>query len=301
MVLWDRLLARALKGRMSQSNVKKMQPKPHAHAELVLVTPALATEYLRRNNQNRPLSMAYVEKLVVEMDEGRWQLTNQGIGFSRNGDLVDGQHRLKAVEVSGRAQWFYVFHDLDNNAFRVIDQNRKRSVAQMLTRMTDAKNVNIVAATANQMMQRFTMTAFPKEVILNFTVDNLVLISRITGVLNSGNSKMMRRAGVSAAFCNAVRLGQHPVAVIDALAYRLAHENWLPPQTGRGAKIKEDPMKVLNQRFVTDAQAQIGNKKAAIRAAYVYGLTVTAIQRALAGEFITETQLKESLTDWGNG
>jgi hypothetical protein len=72
------------------------------YSQVLEMTPALAEDFLTHcNTHNRTLADAHVETLANEMRAGRWQLTHQGIAFSPNRVLLDGQHRLWAVVMSG--------------------------------------------------------------------------------------------------------------------------------------------------------------------------------------------------------
>jgi hypothetical protein len=65
--------------------------------EIIDITPALAESWLTKNKFNRRISTATVNKYAADMKSGRWNLTHQGIAFAYSGELVDGQHRLKAI------------------------------------------------------------------------------------------------------------------------------------------------------------------------------------------------------------
>lgn len=75
---------------------------PWRYAEHVEITPALASEMLAKNINNRPLSQKAVHKLATDLVMDRWQTTHQGIAFDRDGVLADGQHRLQAICLAGR-------------------------------------------------------------------------------------------------------------------------------------------------------------------------------------------------------
>ena len=66
------------------------------------ITPALATEWLDKHNSvNRKISEPTVQSYAMDMKNGRWTLTHQGIAFDTEGNLQDGQHRLWAIVFSG--------------------------------------------------------------------------------------------------------------------------------------------------------------------------------------------------------
>lgn len=65
--------------------------------QVVLITPAIAHEWLGYNRNNRKVSSATVARYTADMVAGRWAFTADPIRFDVNGDLIDGQHRLQAI------------------------------------------------------------------------------------------------------------------------------------------------------------------------------------------------------------
>lgn len=101
--------------------------------EVVTITPELAQEWLTLNlPTNRRLSTYSVDKLVHEMENGYWQVTGDSIKFDTNGDLIDGQHRLRAVVKSGEVIQSLVVWDVPTTAFKAIDRNQVRTNSQVL-------------------------------------------------------------------------------------------------------------------------------------------------------------------------
>lgn len=97
-----------------------------------LVTPELAQKYLEGNVRNRKVSRHTVARYADDMSNGRWVLTHQGIAFSREGTLVDGQHRLLAIIESGVSVPMTIASGLDADAIMAIDQNRVRKSYEQL-------------------------------------------------------------------------------------------------------------------------------------------------------------------------
>jgi len=69
----------------------------------VKITPQIAEQWLQKHNvRNRPMSTFKILNFAVEMAEGRWGAdSHQGISFAEDGSLIDGQHRLAAIALSG--------------------------------------------------------------------------------------------------------------------------------------------------------------------------------------------------------
>ena len=67
------------------------------------ITPKIAQEYLQKVDpaHQRKLIVSRAQAFAREMTAGHWFTNHQGIAFDEHGRLIDGQHRLKAVELCG--------------------------------------------------------------------------------------------------------------------------------------------------------------------------------------------------------
>lgn len=78
--------------------------------EREFITPALASKYLAMNDpDNRPMEEDRVSKYRALMESGTWKVKHM-IGFSYyRKELIDGQHRMKALSTSNVVGlWFNV-------------------------------------------------------------------------------------------------------------------------------------------------------------------------------------------------
>lgn len=119
---------------------------PAVTSAVELVTPALAEKWLANMAQNRNLSENAVLAYAEDMEAGRWEVTNQGIGFDSAGKLIDGQHRLKAVILAGVDVRMLVTRGLAPDAMERVDTGRKRSVSDMLGLAGYTNTAKLVAA-----------------------------------------------------------------------------------------------------------------------------------------------------------
>jgi hypothetical protein len=116
-----------------ESDSAPPQTSPDPRAEKLTITPELASQMLVHNTHNRPLVNRRVELLAGAMARGEWQPENgQMITVSREGILIDGQHRLAAVVESGATIENWVFWNAPLSAQETVDIGAKRSVADML-------------------------------------------------------------------------------------------------------------------------------------------------------------------------
>lgn len=99
-----------------------------------LILPPEAQSILDRMVGNRARRQKHVEVMAADMREGRWVDTHEPIAMSVDGNLIDGQHRLAAVVLSGVGQWFWVaVYDTHQTAIGLpIDCGARRSMADLL-------------------------------------------------------------------------------------------------------------------------------------------------------------------------
>lgn len=97
-----------------------------------MITPKMAAEYLEHNIQNRPLSERVVNEYASRMKAGEWMLSPDAIAFDWNGNLINGQHRLRAIIKSDTQCQFYVGRNNSPATFSVTDEGRKRSAGDIL-------------------------------------------------------------------------------------------------------------------------------------------------------------------------
>ena len=101
--------------------------------KLTKVTPELAAEWLKKNDNNRPLSRAAVETHKRNLIAKNFRTTHQGIALDSKGRLRDGQHRLLAIVESGVAATMLVTEGLSDSDLQAIDDGRKRTAKDILS------------------------------------------------------------------------------------------------------------------------------------------------------------------------
>jgi hypothetical protein len=114
-------------------------------AEIKLITPEFAQKILTEKNlKNRALSRYHVEFLAKEMREGNWKVNGDTICL--NGSLlIDGQHRLAAVVMSGVTIQSWVIEGMPSDVFDTKDIGKRRSAGDTLS-VQGHKNATRLAA-----------------------------------------------------------------------------------------------------------------------------------------------------------
>jgi hypothetical protein len=103
------------------------------------ITPAIAREFLSHNVKNRNLRRSTAVAYGRDMKAGEWLPNHQGIAFDKDGNLIDGQHRLVGVVISGATIYSLVARNVPTQiagaaatTMDTIDRGAARSIADAL-------------------------------------------------------------------------------------------------------------------------------------------------------------------------
>lgn len=137
-------------------HVLKDSRLPGVEVTIEFITPELAELYLSRlptataDIKQRNLSPKTVDRYAGDMLGEQWPFTGDPVRFNTHGELIDGQHRLKAIVLSGTTQPCIVIRGLDPETFVVFDTGRARSLGDALKSMGVA-NTTMVAGVTRRM------------------------------------------------------------------------------------------------------------------------------------------------------
>lgn len=94
------------------------------------------------------------------MADGLWRLTPQGIAFSSDGVLLDGQHRLAAIVECGKTIEMWVAYNVPPQVRAVIDIQRVRKEADRLV-LGFGVQVSVIEVSAAKVMLAMSGTVRP--------------------------------------------------------------------------------------------------------------------------------------------
>ena len=100
----------------------------------VKISPELALNWLKRNvKNNRRVSKSNTDQLLQDVRGGKWN-SNSGevIKFDTDGNLLDGQHRLKTIILSETTLETHVVLNASSTGFVTLDTGKKRSFSDVL-------------------------------------------------------------------------------------------------------------------------------------------------------------------------
>ncbi len=110
-------------------------------AKMERFTPAQALDVLENHNSpnNRPIFKQRCQRLADDMSARNWDFTGEPLIFNERQQLEEGQHRLRAIVLSGCAQEFLVVRGVSKEAYKYMGTGRKRSFADVLRRQNKTR------------------------------------------------------------------------------------------------------------------------------------------------------------------
>jgi hypothetical protein len=250
--------------------------------QLKTVSPAQASKWLKEANvTNRVIRMAHVNRLKNTILSGKWIVTHQGIAFAEDGTLIDGQHRLMAIEAAGKPVDVLVttgmqkFHngDVNLNTMDVIDCGKPRTTADQLHLLHNVTYPHLSTAIA-----RCISVALCKGAKASRTLD----VSQALGILSIYGDDIAKFIGIAigSKLCkNAAILG----ALAIASQVNPDHAELFLRQLKSGSGIKEgDPVYAVRESLIRDSAAGSANTSLEARTALLHKITM-AIYNTIQG------------------
>lgn len=141
-----------------EKNGKPVAADAGLRSQWINVDPPLATKWLENNFRNRPVKEDVIAAYARDMLNGTWVATHQGVAFNDRDELIDGQHRLRAIVKSGCTVRMMVTFGLPSvidgkemTTMDCVDRGTPRSVADQLTIQHGMKHATIIAMTTRSL------------------------------------------------------------------------------------------------------------------------------------------------------
>lgn len=229
----------------------------------IFVTPDMAAAWLKNTADfQRNVSATAVRKYADDMRRGQWKYTpSQGIAVNSNGQVVDGQHRLKAIIACGIPQKMAVFFDVSEDVFSVLDRGRSRTLSQVASMGGARYNGSHHVAAANGLLwiagqstsPRFTWNACEIKDVLEYYEKELFLTFQSVNKAAKGQYK---GSPLTSAVLRAIISRPESTKEIQAFSYTvcsgiphesLAHTRFQMPLSLHKV-LKEEQISSLHQR-----------------------------------------------------
>lgn len=219
----------------------------------VKITPAIADDWLENRNlaANRNMSEHVAAKYAKEMAEGRWLFTHQGIAFDTEGWLIDGQHRLRAIVLSGTAVEMFVVPDCDAATFAVLDNGYKRQAAHLI----QSPGSRVVAAAAR--ILAVVTGEFAGVHVKDGVYDTQMPTDVIIRVVEAWPELAELYTPVDACYrYSRVNRPMHLAVLAQAMRtrHRKSMGDWFDGLTEGAGLAANDPRLLLRNRFIRDSK-----------------------------------------------
>jgi hypothetical protein len=124
---------------------------------IVKITPEDADKVLENYNQgNRLLRGGGAKYIAAQIKSGEWVENHpQPICFSRDGKLLDGQHRIAGISLSKQAVWASVRFGVASEVMRYLDTGISRSLCDRVA-FVENTNTNKIIATMISLRHQMT-------------------------------------------------------------------------------------------------------------------------------------------------
>jgi hypothetical protein len=128
-------------------NLSATTLKPGIQCCVLTVTQEMAVGMLLLSKSNRTLRRHRLNLYAAGHLKGQWdRFTGDAIKFDRHGNLIDGQHRLSMIVMTGKPLECLIIWGLDPEVFSVLDSGLPRQASDVLhvLKGTDVSEASVV-------------------------------------------------------------------------------------------------------------------------------------------------------------
>ena len=151
---------------------KKIEDLPVIDCAYVDVTIEMAYDFLNRTAiQNRDITQATVHKYARKIIDNRWKVTGETLKFDKDGNLLDGQHRLWGfIETGLKSAVFLCMYNIPPDSQPFMDGQKVRTPANTLE-MKGHLNARTLGATV-KMLNEYEAGLMPGSNQWRVALDN---------------------------------------------------------------------------------------------------------------------------------
>lgn len=217
------------------------------------------------NTGNRSLNEGHIRSLTRDINSDNWvPASGSMVTFDRSGKLLDGQHRLSAIILSGKALRLSLKFGMPEAAKKVIDTGRKRTAVDYL-RMTEGPDAKykLERASVARLIYGFLND---QEHPASYSSNNKPTQSDISEILEEYDTEIMEC--VSSVYASGhigkVVIQSYP-AFVAFLARRTPHADKVPQfleLLTNGANMSNThPIHVVRNRLLTNPDLRYQKSK----------------------------------------
>ncbi len=189
------------------------------NSKFAMIDPEGAKALLETMGKNRPLYDSVVERYAKCMKDGNFhpEVCNP-IYISKDGHLIDGQHRLNAIINTGLSFEMEIRWGISDEAAAYLDQNKSRSCSDAL-KISDSIDDRLSSRESVALAKAYLSIALSRSNYLSLTIDdykqfftnyaNQASLAMAISHRGSGHP-LLKRSGCQAAIFGALLSGIDP-------------------------------------------------------------------------------------------
>lgn len=262
------------------SAVYKFDHAPEPYARLETIGPERAAYILEHNNHNRPVVRSNLARLCRDLKAGEWKLNGETIVLASDGELMTGQHRLKAVVLTGIPIKTFVVYGIDRSAFPTMDQGTPKSVSAILA-IDGGKNTTMTAAVARNYMAVYSG---PLVLYSAFTPTDAMNVLKAHPAINTWVATCSNQKGARKIFTSSSLAAV--VAASEKYGDDLVMEFFQKASVGENLTVHE-PAYMFRERML--GRSRSGQ----MRPAHLLALTIKALRAHCTGKRLGVLRFKE--------
>jgi hypothetical protein len=147
--------------------------------QVVIVTPHMASEWLKNALRNRTPSSRRIDMYAESMRNGLWKLNGEPLLFDAKGRLMDGRHRLTACVQSGSPFETLCVFGVSHDVMETINTGVVRSPGDALQVIFDTQNSRHLAASLTWLwvyesnhLRVATKQTIPRAILMEYHIRN---------------------------------------------------------------------------------------------------------------------------------
>lgn len=232
----------------------------------MFVDAAAAKLMLDANTQNRVPSQGTIDSYGRSMEDNDWEFTGDPLQFGEGDLLLNGQHRLMAIEETEVGQWLLVIGGLPNSAQDYMDGGLRRTAAGQLLMTDKLSKAGQKTAVARLYLQWMSWANARVNIkltnaeVTRFVRENLAAIEAGLEAAQAvhGNPKQLHLGGVGGSVSKpalaAFHMRARQVSDPETVAKFMHKLQW-----GKDYDDDMDPTRLLRQALVNSTRAVANN------------------------------------------
>ena len=259
-------------------------------AKVEEINPEYALKLASKNKNNRPVRRKTVLTFARAMKCGHWACNGQGIILDKDGNILDGQHRLYAIIESGETIAMLIVRGVDKADYNTMDIGNIKNNSDFLA-VNKQANPKILSSTiknvslyqggfGRQMGGSGAHSAFTPRMMEEALDENKKIVDSVSFAMGNWKGTPLPHTAIATL--------HYIFTQIDA---KLGNEFMEKLANGNIAELSSPILKLRN--FLYQRKAELKSRGIAMHRSHQFGIAIKAWNAWINGKTISEFDLKK--------